>query len=135
MLQQTFAMIKPDAVRDRNTGKIVDMTLQHGFDILEMKKVRLTEDQARTFYDIHKDRPFFGELVAFMTSGPVVIMILEKENAIADWRTLMGATNPAEAEDNTIRKLFAANIGENAVHGSDSSETAQQEIALAKKWL
>jgi len=135
MAQKTFAMVKPDAVRAKNSGKIINMIESHGFNILEMKKLQLTEEQAKNFYDIHKDRPFFGELVSFMISGPVIAMVLEKDNAVADWRTLMGATNPAEAAPNTIRKLYAANIGENAVHGSDAPETAQQEINIAKAWL
>lgn len=134
-MQKTFAMIKPDAVRAKNSGKIIDMIESYGFKVVDMKKLSLTEEQAKTFYDVHKNRPFFGELVSFMTSGPVVAMVLEKDNAIADWRTLMGATNPAEAATNTIRKLYGANIGENAVHGSDSPETAQLEISIATKWF
>jgi nucleoside-diphosphate kinase len=135
MMEQTFAMIKPDAVRAKNSGKIIDMIESHGFDILEMKKLSLTEEQAKNFYDIHKNRSFFGELISSIISGPVIAMILKKENAIADWRALMGATNPAEAAPNTVRKLYGANIGENAVHGSDGPETAQQEIKIAKSWL
>jgi nucleoside-diphosphate kinase len=134
-MEQTLAILKPDAVRARNSGKIIDMIESHGFTIVEMKKLKLTKAQAEKFYDVHKKRPFFVELVEFMTSGPVVVMILSKDNAIADWRTLMGATNPAEAAPKTIRKLYGSNIGENATHGSDSIETAQQEIALAKNWL
>lgn len=134
-MEQTLAIIKPDAVSAKNSGKIIDMIEANGFTIVEMKKLELTKGQAEKFYDVHKKRPFFAELVDFMTSGPVVIMVLSKKNAIADWRTLMGATNPAEAAPKTIRKLFGSNIGENATHGSDSAETAQQEIALAKTWL
>lgn len=134
-MQQTFAMIKPDAVKARNSGKIIDMIESHNFAIAALKKLQLTKEQAEEFYAVHKHRPFFGELVDFMTSGPVVIMILEKENAIADWRDLMGPTNPADAAPHTIRKLYGTNIGENATHGSDSPETAQQEIAIATNWL
>jgi len=130
MLEQTFAMIKPDAVAAGNTGKIIEMIEKNGFKIIRLIKVQLTPDITETFYDVHKDKPFFSELVEFVTSGPVVLMALEKENAIADWRKLMGATNPAEAEEGTIRKLYAKNIGENAVHGSDAPETAQKELGL-----
>ena len=134
-MEQTLAIIKPDVVRANNSGKIIDMIESYGFDIVAMKKLTLTQKQAKIFYDIHKDRSFFNELVNFMTSGSVIVMILEKDNAISDWRTFMGATNPAEAEQGTIRKLFGSNIGENAVHGSDGPETAQQEINIAKQWL
>ncbi len=134
-MEQTLAIIKPDVVRANNSGKIIDMIESYGFDIVEMKKLTLTQKQAKIFYDIHRDRSFFNELVNFMTSGSVIVMILEKDNSIADWRTFMGATNPAEAEQGTIRKLFGSNIGENAVHGSDGPETAQQEINIAKQWL
>ena len=135
MMQKTFAMIKPDAIKAKNSGKIIDMIESHGFTILAMKKLHLSQAQAEEFYAVHKHRPFFGELVSMMTSGPMVAMVLAKENAIADWRTLMGATNPAEAAPNTVRKLYGANIGENAVHGSDSQETAQQEISISQNWF
>lgn len=130
MLEKTFAIIKPDAVRARNSGKIIDLIEQNDFAIVAMKKLELSRDQAEQFYAIHRERPFFGELVEFMTSGPVIVMALEKEGAQVAWRDLMGATNPAEAADGTIRKLFGASIGENATHGSDAPETARDEIAF-----
>ncbi len=129
-MQYTFAMIKPDAVAAKNSGKIIDMIENHGFEIVRMEKVMLHADMAREFYAVHKERPFFGELVEFVSSGPVIIMALEKENAIADWRNLMGATDPQKAEEGTIRKKFATSIGNNAVHGSDAPETAAQELKL-----
>jgi nucleoside-diphosphate kinase len=135
MAQKTFAMIKPDAVKAGYTGNIIDIVEANGFTIAAMKKLTLSRAQAERFYAVHKARPFFGELVDFMISGPTVIMVLEKENAIGDWRTLMGATNPKEAGLNTIRKLYGANIGENATHGSDSEQTAQEEVAIAQEWL
>lgn len=127
-MEQTFAIIKPDAVAAKNAGKIIDMIESNGFNILRMDKVHWDKSDAEQFYAIHKERPFFGELVEFMTSGPVVMMVLEKNNAIAAWRDLMGATNPAQAAEGTIRKLFGANIGNNATHGSDAAETANLEI-------
>jgi nucleoside-diphosphate kinase len=127
-LERTFAIIKPDAVAKGYTGQILAMIEKAGFRIAGMKKTRLSQGQAEGFYAVHKERPFFGGLVQFMTEGPVVVMVLEKENAIADWRTLMGATNPDKAADGTIRKLFAENIERNCVHGSDAPETAAQEI-------
>ena len=130
MIEQTFAMIKPDAVQGKNTGRILTMIEDNGFDILRMHKVMLTKEGAERFYAVHKDKPFFNELVEFVTSGPVLIMALEKENAIADWRNLMGATDPAKAEEGTIRALYAESIGKNAVHGSDSPQTAQEELGL-----
>jgi nucleoside-diphosphate kinase len=117
-------MIKPDATSKGYTGAILDMMLKAGFTIKAMKWTKLTAEQAGEFYAIHKERPFFGELVEFMSSGPIVAAILEKENAVADFRTLIGATNPANAEEGTIRKKYAASVGENAVHGSDSDENA-----------
>lgn len=128
MIEKTLAIIKPDAVSKGYTGKIIDVIEQHGFTIKRMHKLHLSKKQAEDFYAVHKARPFFGELVSFMTSGPVIAMALEKENAIADWRKLMGDTNPAKADQGTIRKMFGSNIGENATHGSDSSETARQEL-------
>lgn len=124
----TFAMIKPDAVRAHNAGKIIDLVEKNGFEILRLHKIMLDKEGAEGFYAVHKDRPFFGELVDFISSGPVIIMALSKENAIQDWRKLMGATDPLKAEEGTLRKLFGTNVGENAVHGSDSSETANQEL-------
>ncbi len=124
MSNQTFTMIKPDATQKGYTGAILDQIIKAGFSIKAMKWTRLTKEQAGLFYDIHRERPFFGELVDFMSSGPIVAAVLEKENAVADFRTLIGATNPAQAAEGTIRKLFAASVGENAVHGSDSDENA-----------
>lgn len=120
-------MIKPDATNKGYTGAILDQIIKAGFTVKAMKWTKLTEEQAGLFYDIHRARPFFQELVDFMISGPIVAAILEKENAVADFRTLIGATNPAQAEEGTIRKLYAASIGENAVHGSDSDENAAIE--------
>ena len=117
-------MIKPDATQKGYTGAILDQIIKAGFSIKAMKWTRLTKEQAGLFYDIHRERPFFGELVDFMSSGPIVAAVLEKENAVADFRTLIGATNPAQAAEGTIRKLFAASVGENAVHGSDSDENS-----------
>ena len=127
MSNRTFTMIKPDATGKGYTGAILDQIVKAGFSIKAMKWTRLTNEQAGLFYDIHRERPFFGELVDFMSSGPIVAAILEKDNAVADFRKLIGATNPANAEDGTIRKLYAASVGENAVHGSDSDENAAIE--------
>lgn len=127
MSNRTFTMIKPDATSKGYTGAILDMMLKAGFSIKAMKWTKLTAEQAGEFYAIHKERPFYGELVEFMSSGPIVAAILEKENAVADFRTLIGATNPANAEEGTIRKKYAASVGENAVHGSDSDENATIE--------
>ncbi len=124
MSNRTFTMIKPDATSKGHTGAILDQVIKAGFSVKAMKWIRLTKEQAGLFYDIHRERPFFGELVEFMSSGPIVAAILEKDNAVADFRKLIGATNPAQAEEGTIRKKFAASIGENAVHGSDSDENA-----------
>jgi nucleoside-diphosphate kinase len=127
MSNRTFTMIKPDATNKGYTGAILDQIIKAGFTVKAMKWTKLTEEQAGLFYDIHRARPFFQELVDFMISGPIVAAILEKDNAVADFRTLIGATNPAQAEEGTIRKLYAASIGENAVHGSDSDENAAIE--------
>jgi nucleoside-diphosphate kinase len=127
MTNRTFTMIKPDATAKGHTGAILDQIIKAGFSVKAMKWIKLTEEQAGLFYDIHRERPFFQELVDFMISGPIVAAVLEKENAVADFRTLIGATNPAQAAEGTIRKLFAASIGENAVHGSDSDENAATE--------
>lgn len=127
MSNRTFTMIKPDATQKGYTGAIVDQIIKAGFTVKAMKWTRLTEAQAGLFYEVHKERPFYGELVEFMSSGPIVAAILEKENAVADFRKLIGATNPAQAEEGTIRKLYAASVGENAVHGSDSDENAAIE--------
>ena len=127
MSNRTFTMIKPDATGKGYTGAILDQIIKAGFSIKAMKWTKLTKEQAGLFYDVHRERGFFGELVEFMSSGPIVAAILEKNNAVEDFRTLIGATNPANAADGTIRKLFAASIGENAVHGSDSDENAAIE--------
>ena len=127
MSNRTFTMIKPDATSKGYTGAILDQIIKAGFSVKAMKWLQLSEEQAGLFYDIHRARPFFGELVEFMSSGPLVAAILEKDNAVADFRTLIGATNPAQAADGTIRKNFAASIGENAVHGSDSDDNAAIE--------
>ncbi len=120
-------MLKPDAIENGHMGKIIDMIIEAGFDIKAMKYTKLTEDQAKEFYAVHAERPFYGELVEYMTSGPIVAAILEKDNAVEDFRTLIGATNPAEAAEGTVRKLYAESIGRNAVHGSDSDENAEIE--------
>jgi len=120
-------MIKPDATGKGHTGAILDQMIKAGFSIKAMKWIKLSADQAGAFYEVHKARPFYGELVEFMSSGPIVAAILEKENAVADFRKLIGATDPAKADEGTIRKLFAASVGENAVHGSDSDENAEIE--------
>jgi nucleoside-diphosphate kinase len=126
--QRTFSIIKPDAVKKGDTGAILAEIEKAGFKIVAIKKMSLSRAQAEGFYHVHAARPFFGELTEFMASGPIFPMVLEKENAIADLRTLMGATDPAKAEEGTIRKKFAASIGENAIHGSDAEETAAFEI-------
>ena len=127
MSNRTFTMIKPDATSKCYTGAILDQIIKAGFSVKAMKWIKLSTEQAGQFYEVHKERPFYPELVEFMSSGPIVAAILEKDNAVADFRTLIGATNPAQAEEGTIRKNFAASIGENAVHGSDSDENAQIE--------
>ena len=128
MSQRTFSIIKPDAVRKGLAGAILAQIEKAGFKVVSIKKMSLTEEQAKGFYHVHQERPFFGSLTKFMTSGPIFPMVLEKENAIADLRKLMGATDPAKAEDGTIRKLFADSIEENAIHGSDAEDTAAFEI-------
>ena len=128
MPQRTFSIIKPDAVKNGHTGAILSEIEKAGFKIVSIKKMSLTEEQAKGFYYVHAERPFFGALTAFMASGPIFPMVLEKENAIADLRKLMGATNPANAEEGTIRKKFAESIEANAIHGSDAEETAAFEI-------
>ncbi len=124
MSNRTFTMIKPDATSKGDTGAILDQIIKAGFSIKALKWIKLTKEQAGEFYAIHKERAFYGELVEFMSSGPIIAAILEKENAVADFRKLIGPTNPALAEEGTIRKKFAASIGENAIHGSDSDENA-----------
>jgi nucleoside-diphosphate kinase len=127
---RTFTMLKPDSVRDGHIGAILEKITAAGFRIVAMKLTQMTTQDAKAFYAIHKERPFFGELVEYMTSGPIVAAILEKENAVEDFRKLIGATNPAEAAEGTIRKLYAKSIGENAIHGSDSDENAAIESAF-----
>ncbi|MGB5359501.1 nucleoside-diphosphate kinase [Eudoraea sp.] len=124
---RTFTMIKPDAVENGHIGAILEKITSAGFRIIAMKYTQLSRRDAQQFYDIHRDRPFFGELIQFMTRGPIVSAILEKDNAVDDFRALIGATNPMEAAEGTIRKLFAKDIGENAIHGSDSDENAAIE--------
>jgi len=127
-MERTFAIIKPDAVERNVTGKVLSMIEAAGFKIVGLKKIRLSKCEAEGFYYVHKERPFFGDLCTFMSRGPVIVLALEKENAIADWRTLMGATNPANADAGTIRKELGVSIEENTVHGSDSLESAAYEI-------
>ena len=127
---RTFTMLKPDSVEKGNIGAIVDKINAAGFRIVAMKLTHMTTQDAQEFYAVHSERPFYGELVEYMTRGPVVAAILEKDNAVADFRTLIGATNPADAAEGTIRKLYAASMGENAVHGSDSDENAAIEGAF-----
>jgi nucleoside-diphosphate kinase len=124
---RTFTMLKPDALENKHTGKIIDMIIAAGFEIKAMKLTQLTTEQAQKFYEVHAERPFYGELVEYMTSGPIVAAILEKENAMADFRTLIGATDPADAAEGTIRKYYAESKARNAVHGSDSDENAEIE--------
>lgn len=125
----TFGMIKPDAVRAGNMGRIIQRITDGGFRIKAMKLIHLTRREAEGFYAVHRERPFFGELTEFMSSGPCVVMALEKEGAVRAWRDLMGATNPAQADEGTLRKEFGSSMGENAVHGSDSEENAQIETS------
>lgn len=123
----TFTMIKPDAVANGHIGAILDQIIKAGFKLKAMKYVALSTEKAGQFYEVHKERPFYGELVGFMSSGPIVAAILEKDNAVEDFRKLIGATDPSKAEAGTIRNLFAESIGANAIHGSDSAENAQIE--------
>ena len=129
MTQRTFSILKPDATRRNLTGKINAVIEEAGLRIVAQRRIRMTRAQAETFYGVHKERPFFGELVDTMTSAPVVVQVLEGDNAVAAYRVVMGATNPENAAPGTIRKLFALNVGENSVHGSDSLENAAIEIA------
>jgi nucleoside-diphosphate kinase len=129
MTERTFSILKPDATERNLTGKINALIEGAGLRIVAQRRVRLTEAQAKTFYEVHKERPFYGELVAQMTAQPVVVQVLEGDNAVARYREVMGATNPEQAAEGTIRKLYAKNVGENSVHGSDSQENAAIEIA------
>jgi nucleoside-diphosphate kinase len=123
-------MIKPDAVENGHIGNILEKVTSAGFSIKALKLTQLTVDNAESFYEVHKERPFFGELITFMTRGPIVAAVLEKENAVSDFRTLIGSTNPSEAAKGTLRKLYATSMGENAVHGSDSDENAALEASF-----
>ncbi len=127
-MQRTLAIIKPDAVAARQAGEIIASIEKEGFRILGMRQTRLTTAQAEAFYAVHHDKPFFGGLVRFMTEGPVMVMALEREDAIRKWREVMGATNPANAAEGTIRRRFATNVERNCVHGSDAPETAETEV-------
>ncbi|TMI84305.1 MAG: nucleoside-diphosphate kinase [Bacteroidetes bacterium] len=127
MSRHTFTMIKPDAMKNGHAGAIIDRFIKEGFKIVALKMTNLSTDKAGEFYAIHKERSFYGELVEFMSSGPIIAAILEKENAVTAFRDLIGATNPAQAAEGTIRKSFATSVGENAVHGSDSDENAKIE--------
>ena len=127
-MEQTLGIIKPDAVKKNLMGKIITIIEERGFKIRAMKMLHLREKDAKEFYIVHKERPFYNDLVKFMTSGPVVVLLLEKENAISEWRKTMGATNPEEADEGTIRKLYGSSIQNNAVHGSDSPGNAKIEI-------
>jgi nucleoside-diphosphate kinase len=126
----TFTMLKPDSVEKGNIGRILEKITASGFRIVAMKLTQMTKSDAKIFYEVHKERPFFNDLVEYMTRGPIVAAILEKENAVEDFRTLIGATNPAEAAEGTIRNMFATSISENAIHGSDSDENAAIESAF-----
>jgi nucleoside-diphosphate kinase len=127
-MERTFAIIKPNAFADANSGKIISCIYEEGFKIVGIKKLYLSKVEAEGFYYVHKERPFFAELTEFMSSGPCIVMVLEADNAIQKWRDLMGATNPADAAEGTLRRQFGASLGENATHGSDAPETAAFEI-------
>jgi nucleoside-diphosphate kinase len=129
-MERTLCIIKPDAVRNQNVGNIIAMIQEAGFRILGLKQITISQGVAGAFYAVHKERPFYGELVNFMSSGAIVPIALEKENAVADWRALIGATDPAEAAEGTIRKKYATSKGENAVHGSDSVENGRVEVGF-----
>ncbi|MFC3069942.1 nucleoside-diphosphate kinase [Phenylobacterium soli] len=129
MTERTFSIIKPDATKRNLTGKINAVIEDAGLRIVAQKRIRMSDAQAKKFYEVHSERPFYGELVEFMTSGPVVVQVLEGDNAVARYREVMGATNPEQAAPGTIRKLYANNVGENSVHGSDSLDNAKLEIA------
>jgi nucleoside-diphosphate kinase len=129
MTERTFSILKPDATARNLTGKINAVIEDAGLRIVAQRRIRMSREQAEDFYEVHRERPFYGELVDFMTSGPVVVQVLEGKNAVAKYREVMGATNPAQADEGTIRKLFAQSVGENSVHGSDSADNAKIEIA------
>ena len=127
MTNRTFTMIKPDAMKNGHAGAIINHIIQNGFRVVALKMTSLTAERAGQFYEVHKERPFYQELVDFMSSGPIIAAILEKDNAVADFRKVIGATDPSKADEGTIRKLYATSMGENAVHGSDSDENAKIE--------
>lgn len=129
-MERTLALIKPEAVAHKDSGRIIELIELNGFTITHMKKKTLTEEETRTFYAAHKDKSFFGEVLQYITSGPIVALVLERENAVQAWRELMGATNPAEANIGTLRAMFGTDIGSNALHGSDSKESAAEEISF-----
>lgn len=129
-MEQTLALIKPDAVNNLHSGEIIELIERSGFRIAGLSKLQLTVEEAKEFYEVHQEKPFFNELVDYITSGPIVAMVLEKDNAIADWRTLMGETDPEKAAVGSLRQMFGTHIGSNAVHGSDSAETAEREITF-----
>ena len=129
MKERSLAILKPDCLEKKVQGKVIQHILDAGFEIKGMKLMQLSEDSAKKFYEVHKERPFYGELVAYMTSGPVIPICMEKDNAVADFRKLIGATNPANADEGTIRKMYADSIERNIVHGSDSPENSKNEIA------
>jgi len=128
MHNKTFAIIKPDAVKNKYLGKIIDMIIENNFDILNARLITMDKSQAEGFYEVHKERPFFNDLVTFMCSGPCMVLELQKDNAVSEWRNLIGATDPGEAEEGTIRKIFAESKEKNSVHGSDSDDNAVIEI-------
>ena len=130
MSKRTFAIIKPDAVKNNYVGKIYNHILENKFKVLSAKLIKMSKFQAEQFYLVHKDRPFYEELTSFMSSGRCMVLALEKEDAVESWRNVIGATNPKEAKDGTIRKIYASSLGENAVHGSDSNENAEKEISF-----
>jgi nucleoside-diphosphate kinase len=130
MSNRTFTMIKPDAFKKGHSGAILDRIIKEGFQIKALKLLKLSKEKAGEFYAVHRERPFYGELVEFMSSGPIIAAVLEKDNAVEDFRKLIGATNPAAAEEGTIRKLYASSVGENAIHGSDSNENAAIESSF-----
>ncbi len=130
MSKRTFAIIKPDAVKNNYVGKIYNHILEKNFKVLSAKLIKMSKFQAEQFYLVHRDRPFYEELTSFMSSGRCMVLALENENAVENWRNVIGATNPEEAKDGTIRKLYASSLGENAVHGSDSNENAEKEISF-----
>lgn len=130
MIERTLAIIKPDAVKKQATGKIIDMIIASGFKILGMKMIKISKEQAQAFYAVHKERAFYNDLVEYMISGPIVVIALEKENAISDYRKLIGDTDPAKAEEGTVRKLFGESKAYNAVHGSDSAENGLKEVSF-----